>query len=223
MERFRWLAAFLAIVFVAALGSFGLARGAAALTLPVAGSSAASGAFELEEEDEGESEDGDEGGDEANSCEFADEAEEEACEEAEEDREVEEAEAEECRIEGAEATVAAVAGRNQVRLTVRYKTFEPSVVAVELGLRGGRGTLDLGTDTARFGRSGTLHSTRTLTDPQMARAMAAREFTVGLQAVNTPDFCNDAFERHLTARNGAGAGTQWSDPTAARRAKASRA
>jgi hypothetical protein len=56
----------------------------------------------------------------------------------------------------------------------------------------------------------------------MERAMAAREFTVGIYAVNTPDFCHQSFERHLTARKGAGAGMQWSDPGAVRRAKAAR-
>lgn len=225
MERFRWLLAFVAIVFVAVLGAMGAARGAAAQDVPVAAPSATFAPFEAEEEDEGEEgeEESNDGEEEADDCEFEDEALEEACEEAQEEREAEEAKAEECRLESAEATVSALPGRNQVRLTVRYKTFEPSAVAIDLGLRGGKGALDLGTETARFGRSGTLRSTQTLTDPQMARTMAATEFTVGMHAVNTPSFCSDAFEQHLTARKPAGAGLQWSDPTAARRAKASRA
>lgn len=222
MDRYRWLTTFLAIVFFAVLSSFGLSR-AVALTLPVAGPPAPPGAVEAEEdeaEEEGEAGD-DEGEEEADDCEFADEAQEEACEEAEEEREIEEAEAEECRLESAEATVAALPGRNQVRLTVRYKTFEPSAVAVDLGLRGPKGTLDLGTDTGHFARSGSFHATESLTDPQMARALAAREFSVELHAINTPGFCGEDFERHLSARKNTGAGVQWSDPTAARRAKAS--
>jgi hypothetical protein len=219
----RWLTASLALVVVALLAATGPIRGAAARELPMAGPA---GAFDpLAHEDEADSEEeGDAGeeGEESDDCEFEDEALEEACEEAEEEREVEGAEAEECRLESAEATVAAVPGRNQVRLTVRYRTFEPSAVAIDLGLRGGRGALDLGTDTVHFGRAGALHTAQTLTDPQMARAMAAREFTVGIHALNTPSFCADDFERHLTARKGSGAGLQWSDPGAARRAKASR-
>ncbi|MGD9736372.1 MAG: hypothetical protein AB7V58_12335 [Solirubrobacterales bacterium] len=56
----------------------------------------------------------------------------------------------------------------------------------------------------------------------MARAMAAKEFIVGIYALNTPDHCRQTFERHLTARKGAGAGLRWSDPSAAWRAKAAR-
>jgi hypothetical protein len=229
VERFRWLLTFVAIVFVAVLGAMGSVHAVAAPAGPVAAAPAAPGPFEDEEEgdyegwDEGEAEASQDEGEEADECEFADEAAEEACEEALEEREVEEAEAEECRLESAEATVAALPGRNQLRLTVRYKTFEPSTVAIDLGLRGGRGGLDLGSDAARFGRAGTLRTTQTLTDPQMERAMAARAFTVGIYAVNTPDFCRDSFERHLTARKGGGTATQWSDPSAVRRAKAARA
>ncbi len=232
MERVRWLLTFVAIVFVAVLGAMGSVHANAASSAPLAGASAAADPFGLDEADEGEVEFAwDEGeaeasqdeGEAADECEFADEAAEEACEEALEEREFEEAEAEACLLDSAEATVAAVPGRNKVRLTVRYKTFEPSDVSIDLGLRGGKGALDLGSDTARFGRSGTLHSTETLSEPQMERALAAKEFTVGLYALNTPDFCRENFERHLTARKGAGAGMLWSDPSAPRRAKAARA
>jgi hypothetical protein len=219
VDRFRWLAALIIAIFSVAVVVGPAQNAAAAQTLPAAGP-AAFGPFELEE-DEGE--EGEEDEAEADECEYEDEALEEACEERQEDKEVEAAEAEECRLESAEATVAAVPGRNQLRLTVRYKTFEPSAVAIGLGLRGTKGALALGTETAHFGRSGTLHSTQTLTAPQMARALAAREYTVAVHALNTPGFCGVLFERHLTARKGAGAALQWSDPTAARRAKASRA
>jgi hypothetical protein len=228
VDRLRWLAALL--VATLGLALLGPAGAAAARGLPVAAASAAFDPFEAEEEEgelEGEEEAGEEeAGDEADEpdeCEFANEALEEACEEKLEEEELEEAEAEECRLESAEATVAAVPGRNQVRLSVRYRTFEPSAVEIALGLHGGRGSLALGTETARFGHSGIFHSTQTLTNAQMAEAMAAREFTVSVHALNTPGFCGELFERHLTARKGAGAGLQWSDPTAARRAKASRA
>jgi hypothetical protein len=173
---------------------------------------------EDDEEDEGEEgETGDEI--EANDCESDDEAAEEACEEreeAEEEKDLEEEElAEECRVEGAEATVTAVPARNQVLLTVEYRTFAPSAVSVELGLRGGKGPLDLGVEKAHFGRHGTLHATKTVSDADMSRVLVAKEFTVGVQAVNTPRFCGGLFERHLTAHHG----SRWLDPTAARRQK----
>jgi hypothetical protein len=226
VDRFRWLLTFVAIVFVAVLGAIGSAPHAvAAPAAPVAEPDAIAEPFELafdEADEEGEAEASWDEGEEVDPCESEDEAREEACEEATEEKELEEAEAEECRLESAEATVATVPGRDELRLTVRYKAFEPSVVAIALRLHGAKGGLDLGTDTARFGRSGTLHSTEKLSDRQMARALAAKEFAVGIQAINTPGFCRQSFERHLTARKGAAAGRQWSDPAAARRAKASR-
>src|SRR4051794_23584865 len=105
----------------------------AAPSQPLAGASAAPDplAFDAAEEDdwewewdEGEAEASQDEGEAPDECEFDDEAREEACEEALEEREVEEAEAEDCRLDSAEATVAAAPGRNKVRLTVRYKTFE---------------------------------------------------------------------------------------------------
>lgn len=217
MERLRWLLTFVAIVFVAVLGAIGSVHAAAAAPSPLAGEA------DEWEWDEGDAEASQDEGEEADECEFDDEAREEACEEALEDKEAEAAEAEECRLDSAEATVAAVPGRNRIRLTVRYRTFEPSDVAIDLGLRGGKGAVQLGSDTARFGRSGTLHTSEALSDQQMERALAAREFTVGIYALNTPDYCRQSFERHLTARRDVGAGMQWSDPGAARRAKAAKA
>ena len=238
MERFRWLLTSVGIVFVAVLGAMGSAHAFAAPAPPVApftptapfDAFAAQDPFEDESEDEGDYADWDEGdaeaswdeGEPADECESDDEAAEEACEEAIEEREAEEIEAEECRLQSAEATVATLPGRNQLRLTIRYRTFEPSAVAIDIALRGGRGGLDLGSDAARFGRAGTLHTTQRLTEPQMRRALAAREFTVGVYALNTPDYCRKSFERHLTARKGAGAVRQWTDPDAVRRAKAAR-
>jgi hypothetical protein len=227
VERLRWPTLLLIATFAALAALWPVAAAGAAT--PPAASPAAANPFDFDEEEADEYEgdfDADEGEAAAagtQECEFDDETAEEACEEEVEERELQEAEAEECRLESAEATVAAVPGRNQLRLTVRYRALAPSTVAVALQLRGPKGALALGTDTARFGRTGTLHSEETLSDAQMARALAAKEFTVGLHAINTPDFCSDAFERHLTARQDTGPGLRWSDPSAARRAKAARA
>lgn len=218
MERYRWPILLLIATF-ATLGALGPLAAVVSLTPPAA--AAATDPFEFDEEEAGEdegelgAEDGSAAADERDECEFDDEAAEEACEEKLEAREEREAEAAECRLESAEATVAAVPGRNELRLTVRYRTVEPSAVAVALQLRGPKGSLALGTDTARFGRTGTLRSEDSLSDAQMARALAEREFTVGLHAINTPGFCGESFERHLTDRQG----LRWSDPEAESRSR----
>lgn len=224
MDRYRTFS----LLLLALLALAALFGGGSAAAAPVEGGPsaetpiAAANAFDF---DESEEEDEVEDGEEAFECESDDQAAEEACEEAFEAREEKEAEAEEveeCRLDSAEATVTAVPGRNQVRLTVHYRTYEPSAVDIDLGLRGNRGGLDLGTETAHFGRSGTLHTTESLSDPQMTRALAAREFTVAIQAVNTPNSCGGEFEQHLSSRKGLGTGLQWSDPSEARRAREAR-
>ena len=222
MERARWLLTLVAIVFVAVLGAIGSVRASAAPSAPPA--AAAAGESEsLYDWDEGDAEASQDEGEAPDACELEDEAAEEACEEALEEQEVAAAEAEACRLERAEATVAALPARNQLRLTVRYRAFAPSAVSIELGLRGTEGALDLGADSARFGRAGTLHTTAALTDAQTARAVAAKQLTVAIYALDTPEQCRESFTRHLTARKGRGAGVHWSDPSAARRAKAARA
>jgi hypothetical protein len=158
-----------------------------------------------DEEDEAEDDGEDELEAEDDETEAAEEEEEEEEEDAscfgEEDEELceqqadEEAEAEECLLEGAEAAVKASPGRGKVRLTVRYQSFEPTRVNVNARLRGAKGGLHLGSDRARFRRSGVYHDTFKLNEREMARALAARQFAVDLQAAGTPGYC----EVHLTA------------------------
>lgn len=210
----------LVAVLLLLVASLALARVASATAAP-APSLVTHPVFVEEDEDEadefGEDEAGDfeDEGEEGDVCASDDEAKEEACEERLEDEEEAELLAGECRLSTAEATVATVPGRDEVRLTVSYRAVQPSAVAVEMRLRGSRGALDLGTESAHFGRSGTLHAAKQLSDSEMERAAAAREFTVGVHALNSPRFCRAIFERHLTAHHGG----HWSDPTATRRAK----
>ncbi len=223
LARLAWWSAFvLTVSFIAALW---LVRSADAAPLPTSAASAAlsrpgTGAgieFELEAEEEDEEAQQPQQQEEAGViCEPLAPSGPERVEE-EEECESEEAVgviAPVCRIASAEATVAAIPGRDQVRLALRYKAFQASVVAVELKLRGAKGTLDLGAETERFRRAGVLHQSSVLTDAQMERVQAAREFTVGIQAVNTPKSCHGLFDRHLTVRHSAGSALTWSDPTA---------
>jgi hypothetical protein len=213
----------LAAALLLLLATLALARGTAlAHAAAPTGGPAAPAVFVEDDEDEAEEDEFDLAGDdesddedEVNPCASDNEAKEEACEEKLEEEEAEELMASECRLSAAEATVTAVPGQNEVRLTVRYRTVQPSSVAVELRLRGARGPLDLGVESARFGRTGTLHVTKELSEAEMERAAAAKEFTVGIHAVNSPRFCRGLFERHLTAHQG----SRWTDPTATRRAK----
>lgn len=208
--KLAWWAGFLAtLVLVFALAQ---AKSAQAATLPqpvgsIVGALADEGEDEAPEADENE--DGWEYGEEE--CEvFGEGEEEEFCEEAE----GEDGTPPECLLSSAEATVSAVPSRDTLRLSVRYTARAPAAVKVEYWLRGGKGPLRLGEDRKRFNRQGTFRATERLSDPQMAKVIAARNFTVELQAVNTPKYCHRYFDQKLSVKRASGGGLTWSEPAA---------
>lgn len=169
------------------LALFACSVPAQALTLPDVLGGPDEAAEEADEsgddnEDEDESEDGSE------ECEVEDEEDVALCAEiAKEERE--EAEAERCVLEDATAKLAAHPGNRTVQLTIRYEAYAPASVAIDASLRGSRGGLHLGAEHTRFRRAGVFRDNFVLSEKQMERALAAREFAVELQAVNTPRYC----------------------------------
>ncbi len=155
---------------------------------------------QTEEPEEEENEEGEEAENEDEECE-AEAKEGEDCEEAEE-----EAAAEECVIEDASAKVAADPGNDTVRLTVRYRAFAAAAVSIDSKLRGSKGSLHLGASHTRFRRAGVFHDSFGLSQKEMAKALAAREFTIDLHAVNTPGYCR----MQLTAQRGGSSKLRWS-------------
>ncbi len=143
--------------------------------------------------DEEAEEAGDESGDENeegedDACTIEDEEDVQLCAEiAAEERE--EAEAEKCVLEDATAKVSANPGNGSVALVVRYEAKAPAAVAIDARLRGNKGSVHLGADHARFRRAGTFRDTFVLGEKRMERVLAAREFELELQAVNTPRYC----------------------------------
>ena len=109
-------------------------------------------------------------------------------------------------IEDATAVVAANPGNDTVRLTIHYRAFSPTAVAIDARLRGSKGGLHLGADRARFRRAGVFHDSFGLSEKEMVRALAAREFAIELHAVNTPASCR----MQLTAHRGGGRKLLWS-------------
>jgi hypothetical protein len=190
--RFAWSVAFFATLTLIAV--LGIARSAQALTVPPTGTPgivAAPAPPPDEEEAEG--------------------FEAEECEEAEEECEDESGpEAPpECLLSSAEATVFAAANKNKVRLQVRYTTSAPTAVAVDYGLHGGKGSLYLGGDKRQFASYGVLHLTKSLTDAQMAKVMAAKGFTVRLHVPAAPDYCKAFFDHQLDVRRATPSGLAW--------------
>ena len=201
LARFAWWTAFFATLTLVAI--LGLARSAQALTVPatrdVAATAAPAQPDDEEEEDAEASED--------EEFDFDDCGEEEECEDFGEDDRTE-APAE-CLLSSAQATVFAAANRDRVRLQVRYTTTSPTAVAVDYGLHGSKGALYLGGDRKHFARHGVLRLTRELTEEQMAKVMAAKDFTVRLRVSAAPGYCKAFFDRQLKVRRATPTGLSW--------------
>jgi hypothetical protein len=197
--RFAWWMSF--FVTIALVAIVGLASSAQAATAPASPfpAPALAAAFE-EDEEEAEASEDDEGSEfECVDFEECDESEEEGGPEA----------PEECLLSNAEATVSAIANRDQVRLQVRYRSTVPTAVSVDYGLHGGKGSLYLGGEKKRFGQTGVLRLSENLTEAQMAKVMAARGFTVRIRVPAAPRYCQSLFERQLDERQNTPTGPSW--------------
>lgn len=187
----------LPLLFVLLLLSLLLAATSAqASLLPLGGKTPPAVAFAEEEPEEEEEEEEEEEGDAEDAAE-EEEIEREICAEDPELCEEDESERNQgkgkkngdCLLKKASATVTANPGKGRLRLTVRYKTLKPATVNVEASLRGPKGVLFLGNEHSRFRLSGVYRDTFQLPDKKMKKALAARDFKVELQAVNTPPSC----------------------------------
>lgn len=114
----------------------------------------------------------------------------EFCEEEPEPKGKDKGEGEECLLQSAKAAITANPGKRRLRLSVHYKTLKPTTVDVQASLQGPKGAVRLGTEHARFRRSGVYRDTFTLPEKQMKKALAAREFSVELHVVNAPASCD---------------------------------
>jgi hypothetical protein len=109
----------------------------------------------------------------------------------------------ECLVNRAESTITTLPATDKVRLTIHYKDYSPTAVAIGLRLKDHKGSLVLERTTKHLGRSGTLHLTTKLGEAEMERALKAREFDVELRAAGTPGYCSDMLEQHLLVKHSA--------------------
>lgn len=195
--RFAWWVAFIATLTLIAV--LGLVKSAQALTISPAAATTTLG-MPLGEKAEGEAEGSEDEGFEVEECENAEECEED---------EVGSAVPQECLLSGAEATVHASASKDMVRLQVRYTTSVPTAVAIEYGLHGRKGPLYLGGERKRIAREGVLRLTRSLTEAQMAKVMAAESFAVRLRVPAAPGYCKAFFHHQLDRKRATPSGLAW--------------
>lgn len=139
---------------------------------------------------------------------------EETDEEGEEEWELEEAEEEaeeefsskgvpllppECLLRSVEPSVVAQLDSGTLRLTLHYTSRAPTAIGIDYWLKGGKGSLQLGSATRHLGRQGALHLANHLDQREAAKVRAARTFIVDLDLPAAPAGC----EKYLTLRLGA--------------------
>jgi hypothetical protein len=182
--------------------------------------------FESLAGDDGEEEDEGEGEEEETECEAAEEeleegeltqreAEEVCAEEREEQRKKAGAGApapEECVLRSAHARLIAFDAHDDVRLTVGYTTYEPTVATLDYSLIGGRGSIHLGTAKRHLGKSGVIRLTTALPAAKMDKVDAAKRFVVQLHVSGSPDSCRRFETAQLSVKHDSKSQAVWSQP-----------
>lgn len=102
----------------------------------------------------------------------------------------------ECLLRSVEPLIVAQLNSGTLRLALQYTARTPTRVSIDYWLKGGKGSLQLGSASRRFERQGTLHLTTHLDEREAAKVRAARTFIVDLDLPAAPSSC----EKHLTLR-----------------------
>ncbi|HVQ59371.1 MAG TPA: hypothetical protein VMS60_10755 [Solirubrobacterales bacterium] len=196
LARIAWLLSF--AVTVAVITGLLLIKSAqaAAAPAPVASFAGAVLIDDAEEEDEGfEFEEFDEGEDE------------DEFEEGPEETRRGEPPAE-CGLRTARGAVVADESRAALSTQVSYTSYDPVEVAIELQLNG-RGSLTLWRDHKRLGETGVVRASERLGKGQLAKVLAARNFTLTIKVLDAPRSCSRYFDRHLKTRRAVGDQVTW--------------
>jgi hypothetical protein len=130
----------------------------------------------------------------------------------EEELEEEEASVEppaECGLRTARATVVADASQSKLRTQISYTSFAPVRVAIGFRLHGGKGSLTVGRERKRLSYAGVVHASERLGKAQLAKVLAARDFTATVRVLDAPGYCKRYFDRRLKIRRSSGDRITW--------------
>jgi hypothetical protein len=146
--------------------------------------------------------------------ELEDEAARESCENKLEAREEHEGQErtqeiqEKCGVSEVDAHAVVKPASGVIHVLVRYSVFSPAAIKVAYKVRGRKGGTRLGHANASFSGSGSFHDTLRPGKKRLARVLAARTFSVQLQAADAPGWCADEFSEELSSHRG---GLVWSE------------
>jgi hypothetical protein len=116
----------------------------------------------------------------------------------------------ECLLRTAKASVAAQFARKSLRLTIHYTADAPTRVGIDYWLKGGKGSLQLGSSTRHIGKRGTLRVTARLNDREVQKVRAARAFVVHLEVPAAASSCKGYLTLRLTEKRLRGNRGVWS-------------
>lgn len=141
-------------------------------------------------------------------------------EEAEEEAEEEEFSAKgaavlptECLLRSAEPSIVAQLNGSTLHLNLQYTARTPTRVNIDYWLKGGKGSLQLGSASRHLGRQGTLHLTSHLDEHEAAKVSAARSFIVDLDLPAAPSSCEKYLTLRLNAKDLNRSRATWSERT----------
>ena len=110
----------------------------------------------------------------------------------------------ECLVRRAESRIKTALAAGEIKLTLRYITYDPTQVAIGIKAKGHRGSLTLLHTTKHLGAKGTLHLTAKVGGGAAEKLAQASEFDVSLRAPRTPAFCAPELEQRLATGKGGG-------------------
>ncbi|HKT84001.1 MAG TPA: hypothetical protein VJQ84_09230 [Solirubrobacterales bacterium] len=119
----------------------------------------------------------------------------------------------ECLLRSAEPSVVAQLDSGTLRLTLHYTSRASTPIKLDYWLKGGKGSLQLGSATRHLGRQGALHLTSHLDEREAAKVRAARTFIVELDLPAAPSSCAKYLTMRLNARDLDRSRATWSERT----------
>jgi hypothetical protein len=118
----------------------------------------------------------------------------------------------ECVLRSVEPNVTVQLGSEEVHLTLRYVAEEPTRADIDYWLKGGKGSLQLGSGTHRLGGHGVVRLSSHLDEREMAKVHAARAFLIAIDVPRTPSYCGRNLTLRLTAKHLIDKRETWSLP-----------
>jgi alpha-tubulin suppressor-like RCC1 family protein len=103
-----------------------------------------------------------------------------------------------CVLKWARARVSIPTHRNRARLVIHYKAYKPARVTVSYALKGRKGSLRLGTASARFKTLGFYRRGKRLGKGGVAKLRATKSMTVRFSIPQAPAKCTRYYTKRLT-------------------------